>query len=76
MSFLASKNMVLMKYPMILRGVLLDILIQCMPKNSVLFKSPKILTSKIGHGFLASKFMVLMKYPKILTSAKPEISIR
>ena len=42
--------MALMKYPKNLTGVLLDILIQCRPKIYVLFKNPKILTSKIGHG--------------------------
>ena len=61
MVFLASKNMVLMKYPKNLTGVLLEILIQCRPKISVLFRNPKILTSKIGHGFLASRNMLLIK---------------
>ena len=49
--FVCVKNMVLMKYPKILTGVLLDILKNCRPKIFVLFKNPKILTSKIGHGF-------------------------
>ena len=53
--FFGVKNMVLMKYPKILTGVLLDILIKCRPKISVLFKSPKILTSKIGHGLFGVK---------------------
>ena len=47
--------MVLIKYPKILTGVLLDILIKCRPKTFVLFKSLKILTSKIGHGFFGVK---------------------
>ena len=47
--------MVLMKYPKILTGVLLDILIQCRPKIFVLFKNPKILTSKIDHGIFGVK---------------------
>ena len=64
MVFLASKNMFLMKYPKNLTGVLLEILIQCRPKISVLFRNPKILTSKIGHGFLASRNMVLIKQPR------------
>ena len=56
--------MVLMKYPKNLTGVLLEILIQCRPKISVLFRNPKILTSKISHGFLASRNMVLIKQPR------------
>ena len=44
-----------MKYPKNLTGVLLEILIQCRPKISVLFRNPKILTSKIGHGFFGVK---------------------
>ena len=74
--FFGVQNMALMKYPKNLTGVLLDILIQCRPKISVLFKNQKLLTSKIGHGFLVSINMVLMKYPKILECAKPKISIR
>ena len=62
--FWRQKNMVLMKYPKILTGVLLDILIQCRPKISVLFRNPKILTSKIGHGFLTSRNMVPIKQPR------------
>ena len=45
------KHLVLKKYPKILTSVLLDILKTCRPKIFVLFKNPKILTSKIGHGF-------------------------
>ena len=44
-----------MKYPKILTGVLLDILIKCRPKTFVLFKNLKILTSKIGHGVFGVK---------------------
>ena len=62
--FLASKNMVLMKYPKILTAVLLEILIQYRPKISVLVRNPKILKSKIGHVFLASRNMVLIKQPR------------
>ena len=36
------QNMVLMKYPKILTGVLPEILIQCRPKIYVLFRNPKI----------------------------------
>ena len=74
--FVCVKNMVLVKYPKILTGVLLDILKNCRPKIFVLFKNPKILTSKIGHGFFGVKNMVLMKYPKMVKGAKPKISIR
>ena len=64
MGFFGVKNIVLMKYPKILTGILRDILIQCRPKISVLFRNPKILTSKIGDGFLASRNMVLIKQPR------------
>ena len=68
--------MVLVKYRKILTGLLLDILIHCRPKISVLFKNPKILTSKIGHGFLGVKNMILRKYRKILTGVLLDILIQ
>ena len=40
-----------MKYPKILKGAKPNISIRCKPDIFVRFKSPKILTSKIGHGF-------------------------
>ena len=70
------KNMVLMKYPKILTGVLLlDILIKCRPKIVVLFKNPKILTRKIGHGFFGVKKYGSYETPKILTGVLLEILI-
>ena len=65
-----------MKYPKILTGVLLDIFIHCRPKISVLFKNPKILTSKCRPWVFCVKNMVLMKYPKILTGVLLEILIK
>ena len=53
--FFGVKNMVFMKYPKILTGVLLDIVIKCRPKIVVFFKNPKILTRKIGHEFFGGK---------------------
>ena len=50
----------------------LKISIRCKPNISVLFKSPKILTTKVGRGFWRQE----TRYPKILTGAKPKISIR
>ena len=48
--------MVLMKYPKILTGVLLEILIQCRPNIFVLFKkNPKISTSHTDNVFLVSR---------------------
>ena len=61
------KNLVLKKYNKISTGVNPGILIQCRPNVFALFKKPKILTSKVGHGFFGVTSMVLMKYPKILT---------
>ena len=55
------------KNPKISSGVNPGILIQCRPNVFALFKEPKILTSKVGHGFFGVTSMVLMKYPKILT---------
>ena len=65
MSFLAAKNMVLMKYPKILTGVLLEILIQCRPNIFVLFKKkPKISTSHTDNVFLVSKTWFLRNTPR------------
>ena len=55
MGFFGVKNMVFMKYPKILIGVLLDIMIKCRPKIVVFFKNYKILTRKIGHEFFGGK---------------------
>ena len=70
------KNMVLMKYPKILTGVLLDILIKCRPKIVVLFKSPKIFTRKIGHGVFGVKKYGSYETSKILTGVLLEILIQ
>ena len=65
MSFLAAKNMVLMKYPKILTGVLLEILIQCRPNIFVRFKKkPKISTSHTDNVFLVSKTWFLRNTPR------------
>ena len=68
--------MVLMKYPKILTGGLLDILIKCRPKIVVLFKSPKILTRKIGHGVFGVKKYGSYETPEILTGVLLEILIQ
>ena len=79
MGFLASINMVLMKYPKILKGAKPNISIRCKPDIFVLFKSPKILTSKsrpcfvFVFVFFFIKNIVLMKYPKILTGVLLDI---
>ena len=84
MGFLASINMVVMKYPKILKGAKPTISIRCKPDIFVLFKSPKILTSKsrpcfflfcfvLFCFFFCIKNMVLMKYPKILTGVLLDI---
>ena len=61
---LASKNLVLMKYPEILTGAKLQISIRCRPKIFVFFKNSRILTSKIGHWFLVSKTWFLWNNPR------------
>ena len=64
--FLASqkKHMVLMKYPKISTGAKLKISIRCKPNIFVLFKSPKILTSKSRPWVLASKTWFLWNSPR------------
>ena len=76
MGFLASINMVLMKYPKMLKGAKPKISIRCKPDIFVLFKSPKILTSKSRPWVIWGQNMVLMKYPKILTGVLLEILIQ
>ena len=57
--FFGVKNMVLMKYVKILTGAKPKISIRCKLNIFVPFKSPKILTSKIGHVFFCVCFFCL-----------------
>ena len=86
------KNLAFKKYSKISTSVKNGILIQCRPRNFagakpkismrckpnifVLFKSPKILTSKSTRPWVLASKNTVLKYPKILTGAKPKISIR
>ena len=67
----------MLKYRKIMTCANPKISIRCKPNIFVLFKSPKISTSKNRPWvFVGVKNMVLLKYPKILTGDLPDILIQ